>query len=167
MNNKEIWKDIKNYEGLYQISNFGNVKSFKRKEKELRKCKNARGYLVVSLCSNRIAKKFYVHRLVAQTFLDNPKNYCQVNHIDGNKKNNAVNNLEWVNSQENMKHAYENKLTKGRRKKVYQYDLNGNLINIYESRTKASKETNIPEPIISMCIHNKRHHKKWLFKDGK
>lgn len=103
---EEIWKDVKGYEGLYQISNFGRVKSlvYKGKIKELQTDKN--GYARTSLWKKNNGSLKQVHRLVAIAFIPNPQNKSQVNHIDGNKKNNNVNNLEWVTPSENSIHAY-------------------------------------------------------------
>lgn len=101
----EIWKDIKNYEGLYQVSNLGNIKSFWHKKEVIMKQMNNNGYSQLNLYYCGLAKKFYVHRLVAKAFIPNPENKPQVNHIDGNKQNNNINNLEWVTNIENEKHA--------------------------------------------------------------
>lgn len=114
----EVWKDIQGYEGLYQISNMGNVKTLKRTTSYNRiieeKIKSQRekydGYLRVTLCKNGKKSTIAVHRLVAQTFIPNPINKPQVNHIDCNKKNNCVDNLEWADNFENMRHAWENGL---------------------------------------------------------
>ena len=102
----EIWKDIKGYEGLYQISNLGRVKSLPRQKTKGGILKQfSTEYLVVSMVENGKIKKIKVHRLVAETFIPNPNNLPQVNHIDGNKFNNNMNNLEWVTSKENIIHA--------------------------------------------------------------
>ena len=100
----EIWKDIKGYEGLYQISNLGNVKSLKT-NKNLYYSKS-RNYLRVSLNKNGIRKGCSIHRLVAQTFIPNPNNYPCVNHKDCNGNNNKVNNLEWCTYKQN--NSYKN-----------------------------------------------------------
>lgn len=113
---KEIWKDIKDYEGSYQISNFGNVKTLKRYIKNkrnnlkivngkiLKPVKNELYHYVV-LCKNSKKTKKYIHRLISQAFIPNPYNKREVNHIDSNKKNNKLENLEWVSSKENKRHA--------------------------------------------------------------
>lgn len=110
---KEIWKDIPNYEGLYQISSFGNVKSFPRKGTQTRKerilkfKKDKKGYFFVHLSKNNIQKSIKIHRKVAILFIPNPLNKPQINHIDGNKQNNKLENLEWCTNGENQLHAYK------------------------------------------------------------
>ena len=121
---KEIWKDIKDYEGLYQVSNLGNVRSvekyigvnnkFKRKIKQkiLKPSVVYNGYLRICLAKNGKHKMFRIHRLVAQTFLSNKNNYEDVNHKDGNKQNNCVNNLEWCSRKQNIIHSWKNGFSK-------------------------------------------------------
>lgn len=113
----EIWRDIRGYEGLYQVSNFGRVKSFHFGKEKLRKLVlNDKGYLLVGLNKAGKTKKFGVHILVATAFLPNLENKPEVNHRDGNKQNNHVSNLEWVTERENVQHAFRiglNRATKG------------------------------------------------------
>ena len=101
----EIWKDIEEYEGLYQVSNLGRVRSF-ISNKILRFGVNPDGYLFVHLYINKSKKYIGVHRIVASAFLDNYEDLPEVNHIDSDKKNNSVLNLEWVTREQNMKHYY-------------------------------------------------------------
>ena len=117
----EVWKDIKNFPN-YQVSNYGkikskeritnvgikNIKQIKRKEKILKPLKITKGYLGIRLYNEKVkGKTFKIHRLVAETFIPNPNNYKQINHIDGNKENNKVSNLEWCDRSYNIKHAYD------------------------------------------------------------
>lgn len=144
---QEIWKDIKDYEGLYQVSNFGNVRKLRfinnicNKEKtfNITKYKQNRGYLKVILYKDGKYKNKLVHRLVAEAFLDNPNNYNDINHKDGNKENNNINNLEYCTKSYNMKHAFKNNLWKSpnsgrygsnsyKAKKVAMVDKNTNKI---------------------------------------
>jgi hypothetical protein len=105
--NKELWLPIKGYEGLYEVSNTGFVRSIK--SDKVLKMENKNGYFSVNLYKNGQVHK-YVHRLVAQTFIDNPNNHQEVNHIDCNKHNNRVDNLEWCDRKQNLKHSYEHGL---------------------------------------------------------
>ena len=107
----EIWKDVKGYEGLYQVSNTGKVKSLHYgKEKLLADRFDKKGYLSVRLFKNGKSKTFKVHRLVAQTYIVNPYNKGQVNHINGVKTDNRIENLEWCTNYENCVHAHSNGL---------------------------------------------------------
>lgn len=129
-NHMEQWKDIKQYEGIYQISNYGKVKSLTRivmrkngaryiKERMLKLQTIKTGYHYIALHKNNKIINMYVHRLVALYFLNNPNNYLQVNHKDGNKTNNYMDNLEWVTCSENHKHAYAIGLKKSSKGKSY------------------------------------------------
>lgn len=114
----EVWKDINGYEDLYQVSNYGNVKSKNKipkykgqsylKSRVLKQDivkRNHTNYRRVTLCKNGKCKGYQVHRLVAGHFIPNPENKCCVNHIDNNGENNKVTNLEWVTQKENMQHS--------------------------------------------------------------
>ena len=119
----EIWKDVNGYYGLYQISNFGRVRSLprldnvvysngtiwsrKRKGLILRQQNSNKGYKLVSLYKEGVGCSHFVHRLVAIEFLPNPYDLPQVNHKDGDKNNNAVSNLEWCTCDENIEHAFK------------------------------------------------------------
>lgn len=167
----EIWKDVTGYEGLYQVSNTGHVKSLKRtiirnngrtlavKEKILGVFPDGRGYSIVFLSKNGETKHFFMHRLVAEKFIPNTENKPQVNHIDGNKTNNCVENLEWVTGSENMYHSYKIGLhkrlspPKGKdspyAKAIIQLDRDGKEINRFSSIKDAERETKISNGSIS------------------
>jgi hypothetical protein len=109
----EYWKKIKGYEDSYEVSNLGRIKSLIRNPEIILKPNKVRGYLQVGLFNgNSVQKKCLVHRLVAEAFLINPHRKPHVNHKDGNKANNLIDNLEWVTGQENMLHAYDSGLVK-------------------------------------------------------
>lgn len=156
----EEWKDIQGYEGLYQISNLGKVRSLKFHRqniiRELQPFRNLKGYLRVELHKNNKNKIHMVHILVAQHFIPNPENKKQVNHINAIKTDNKVENLEWCTPSENIKHSWENGLQKGSAKKVEQYDTKGNFIREWENQTKAAKKLNINQGNISSCCLEKR-----------
>lgn len=189
---EEIWKNVVDYEGLYEVSNLGQVRSMPRKgtfrdKHILRQAKNNNGYPMVHLFKNGKGKAIAVHRIVAKTFLKNPLNKRDVNHIDGNKENNNISNLEWTTHTENMKHArkhnliaisnnvinqgkkigkkYGKKNGKKRAKKVIQYKDN-NILNVWNSLTEANKNTNVAISEISRCCNNKKAYAggyQWSF----
>lgn len=120
----ERWKPVKDYEGFYEVSNHGQVRSLSKQDRLGRskegkikaQCNNGTGYMVVNLKVDGKQKMKTVHRLVAETFIPNPLDLPEVNHIDGNKQNNCVENLEWCTHSENTKHAFDlglNKAVKG------------------------------------------------------
>lgn len=111
----EIWKDIPNYEGLYQISDLGRIKSLHwGKEKILKQTIRSKNYpyYFIGLLKDKKRKYYAIHRLVAEVFVANPNKYTQVDHIDGNKLNNKANNLEWVTPKENTQRAWKIGLAK-------------------------------------------------------
>jgi NUMOD4 motif/HNH endonuclease len=165
------WKDVVGYEGVYMVSNTGEVKSLKRldslgrvvSEKILKQRKHTGGYMIVNLSSPTGAKTHYIHRIVAESFIDNKDGLPHVNHKDGNKENNSLSNLEWSTVQENIIHAFKNGLNKSpkamlgkfgkehnRSKSVLQY-LNGNKIAEYGSISEASRNTGVAIASISRC----------------
>lgn len=123
------WFDIKGYEGFYQVNRNGDIKSVEkdvktkhgsflhRKERLLKPTINDKGYMKVYLSKYGISENLYVHRIVAETFIENSDNLPQVNHINGDKTDNRVENLEWVSAKENVQHAIKNGLF-GRWKEV-------------------------------------------------
>lgn len=151
--NLEIWKTIKGYED-YQVSNYGRIK---RNEKILKPILSRNGYLHIFLYSKGKSKQFLVHRVVANTFIENKNNLKEINHKDGNKQNNIIDNLEWCTRKENVHHFLNsNKLNETKSKAVVQYDLKGNKINEYESIRKASKMTKIEAHNIIYCCKGQK-----------
>lgn len=109
MNKEEEWKAIAGYEEVYEISNLGRVKSLKYGKERILKPKKCRGYLFVNLCRNGKVKKFLVHRLVGTAFIPNTMGFTEINHIDENKANNVVSNIEWVSRSYNMHYGTRTK----------------------------------------------------------
>lgn len=129
---KEIWKNIDGYDGKYQVSNKGRIKSFHGKTK-IRKPAISGRYYMVTLSNNGVVKVFNIHRLVAITFLPNPNNYPVVNHKDHNPLNNDVRNLEWCTQQYNSEHGNA---------KHYRFIKNGEVVNVY-NLTQFCKKNNL------------------------
>lgn len=156
---KEIWKKIREYNDYY-VSNLGRVKSFKKnKEKILKPGLSLSGYLQVILCQDDIKKCCLVHRLVANEFLVNKNNLKEINHIDENKKNNCVDNLEWCDHKYNMNYGtIKTKQEVAKNKKVAKYDKKGNLLQVYKSIKEASLKNNIGSSNITNCCKHAKHY---------
>jgi hypothetical protein len=174
---EEIWKSVNGYDGFYEVSNQGRVRSvnrviiqplkgvntaFKYKSSILKGITDSGGYPLVGLSINRKHKSIRIHRLVAVAFLPNPENKKTVNHIDGNKQNNNDWNLEWATQLENNQHAINTGIGKRTSRKgkphkctIYQYDLNGNYIQNWESASFAAKSLGFHRSCISKCVLGK------------
>lgn len=174
---KEVWKDIKGYESLYQVSNLGRVKSLPKNSKNqysneriLKPYGKENDYCRIILTKNKKKKSYYIHRLVAETFLSNPYQYEVVNHKDENKHNNNAHNLEWCSTYYNQIYGTKNiRSAKKRGKKVIQYDLQGNFIKEWESISQAEKSLKIFN--ISNCIKGQTRYKNvggfiWKAREG-
>ena len=166
----EVWKDVIGYESYYQISNHGSVKSKERyvntpnggrrliPSRHKKASKNEKGYSKVILYSNNKGKNYYVHRLVMLHFGSGEEKET-VNHIDGDKTNNHISNLEWMTYSENNIHAIENGLNGSKQRRnskdslpVCQYDLQGTLIKTYPSMRQAERETGVTATEIGLGI---------------
>lgn len=155
MTNNEEWKDIPGYEGLYQVSNLGNVKSLKHNTARLLKQATLNRYNQVTLSKNNIRINYSVHRLVAQAFIPNPNNLQIINHKDENKKNNRADNLEWCTQKYNINYgSRKEKVKKKLSIPVYQYDLKNNFIKKWECMNDAIRYYNNFH--ISDVCNNKR-----------
>lgn len=173
--NNEIWKPVKGYEGIYEVSNIGNVRSLDRsvikynaltkrdnilhiKGQIMKPSINKYGYYYLSLSKDGNRKSHLVHRLVAEAFIDNPNNLPQVNHIDENKLNNNVDNLEFITLEDNVKYSLN--------QEIYKMDLDGNIIEKYASINEAGRQNNIFYQNIWKCIRGIRKtagNYKWRF----
>lgn len=174
---EEIWKDIKGFEGEYQISNNGRVKSFLGNPKgRIRKNTNKKGWYLTMVLHHKNGDRkdgmtVRIHRLVAEHFIPNPLNLHEVNHKDFNKQNNHVNNLEWVSRYQNHIHAVRNipSMTAAmikynqtiRPKVILQFDLNGNIIGEYKNGKEASLKSNVCQRNI-LQVANKTEYRPGL-----
>jgi len=177
---KEIWRDIENYEGYYQVSNLGKKKSCSRQilringnvqnltEKLLCPTLDKNGYFTVMLSKKTFKKRFFVHRLIAQAFINNEFNKCCVNHINGITVDNSLLNLEWVTSEENARHAYETHLinhetllergklaSETRKITTVQMNMQREVLNTFNSYREAEDITGINRGLISLCCSGK------------
>ena len=182
----EIWKDIEGYEGLYQVSNLGRVRSLNRitngkfgnrslclRKGRILKPRKISLYTGVYLSKNGHVKNYTIHRLVAQAFIPNPQNKLEVNHIDGNKLNNKVDNLEWATRSENEQHAYRTGLNKIRNgkdnkisKRILQIDINTNkIINVFYGTGDIKRKYGYSSsPIIRCCNKQRKTAYKFIWK---
>lgn len=159
----EVWKDIPNYEGLYQVSNLGRIRNCPNKpgawNKEaiiIKTMLNTYGYPMFSLCKNGKRKTGLVHRCVAEAFIPNPQNLPQINHKDEDKTNNRVDNLEWCDCQYNNTYGTRiDRAIKKTNKAVCQYDLDGNFIKKWDSLSQINKELGFLQGNISSCCHGR------------
>lgn len=174
-----MWKDVKNFEGLYQVSDDGQVKSVKRikrnnagyqevNERIRKLTPDKDGYLRVCLSKNNKHYLRTVHRLVAEAFIPNPDNYPVINHKDENKQNNNVENLEWCTVRYNTLYGegmLKMAMTQG---KVVEQLKNNKVINEYYSTYEASRQTGVPQPNIHKVCSGKRRTAggyEWRYKD--
>ena len=156
---KEIFKDIKGYEGLYQISNLGNVKRIKKENYILCKpSKDSHGYKQIVLTKDKKRKSFKVHRLVGKAFIPNPNNLPEINHKNEIKEDCYVSNLEWCSHIYNSRYGTRGyRCSKHSFKKVCQIDMiTKEIIKTYDSMKDAEKETNIKYQGISKCCRKKQ-----------
>ena len=160
MNKEEIWKPIKDFENLYEISNLGRIKSlYFNKEKILKPRLTLDNYYQIDLCKNKKIYKKYIHRLVAEAFIPNPNNLPIINHIDENSKNNVISNLEWCDSKYNNNYGNcKNKISEANSIKINQYDLNGNFVKQWLGINNASRCLKINKGNICMCCKGKRNN---------
>ena len=155
----ETWKNIKGYEGLYQVSSMGRVKSLERtiikkdgrkqtvKERILKGTPDKDGYLKIGLSGSTGKQKwFQVHRLVGEAFIQNPDEKPQINHINEIKTDNRACNLEWCTCKQNINHGSRNeRAAKALGKPVGQYELDGRLIKIWPSAREAERQTGVSQ----------------------
>jgi hypothetical protein len=162
-NIEEIWKDVVGYEGYYQVSNLGRVKSLPRvnskyPETILKQWYIRKGYLQCQLSINNIRKAFYVHRLVAIAFIENPNNLPFINHKDEIKSNNVVYNLEWCTNIYNVNYgtgrirARASLISKSRARPLLQFSIDGKFIRQFKSLKEASL-CGFPKSSISRCCN--------------
>ena len=176
----EIWKDIKGYEGLYQVSNMGRIKSIgryvkkknsivqRKKEKILKqrvhtRCKYRE--LTIGLTKDGEIKTLSVHRLVALTFIPNSDNKPQVNHINENPLDNRIDNLEWVTAKENANYGNRNKkIGEANSRPVLQYNLQGELVKRWKSLTECENNGFWHSAISKCCRGQRKTHKGYIWK---
>ena len=149
MSEGEVWRDVHGYEGLYKVSDKGNIYSVRRLNSRGYKCGgrvltptyNENGYLIIGLCKNGIKKSKRVHRLVAEAFVPNHNSYLEINHKDENKTNNNVENLEWCTREYNMNHGTRNaRASQTQSKKVKAVNVESGEVLIFISVREAGNK---------------------------
>lgn len=183
---EEFWADIPGYEGLYQVSNLGRIKSLAKtivktdgviqnRKERIVKQSPSRGYKVFTFRKDGEIKTLRVHRVVAEVFLHKPSEDMVVNHKDGNKSNNIYTNLEWVTQRENVRHALETGCMDHMKLAVVCSKTNGDFVREFESIAEATKwlrenvNPKARKSSISACCKNKKHYNtaygfKWYLK---
>lgn len=174
---QEIWKDVKCYEGYYQVSNLGRIRSLNRKVfkskhqielkgKILNLTQNNSGYFGVNLCVNNKRKKFLIHRLVAISFIPNPNNFDCINHKDEDKSNNCIDNLEWCNHKYNNNYgSFKSRISQKNSKPVICLELDKK----FKNQTEAANYFNLKQAAISFCCYNPNRTSggyHWKFAEG-
>lgn len=179
---EEVWKDIQGYEGYYQVSNKGNVRSVDRevrcsnsirfyKGRILSQCEDDHGYYRVLLSKAGKHRSSQVHRLVAEAFIENPNDLPEVNHKDEISKNNCVENLEWCSKKYNLEYGTgRQRSVQMHRKAVIQFDMNGNFIAEYDGVNTAARAIRKPKDAtaITKCCGGKKqtaHGYIWRYKE--
>ena len=165
----EKWRPIEGYEGLYEVSNYGDVKSLNYnhtgKEKILRTQISNCGYVQVALTTNNKQRRCYVHRLVAQTFIPNPDNLPMINHKDEVKTNNCVDNLEWCTAKYNVNYGTGiERCVKAQSKPIKQYTLDGEFVREWVSISEAGRN-GFSAGCVCMCCQGKNeNHNGFIWK---
>ena len=167
---KEYWRPVLGYEGLYEVSNWGRVKSLPRNgtvkyARILKPDTDKDGYLYVVLSKNNKQKLFKIHRLVAEAFIPNPNNLPMINHKDENKQNNNAENLEWCDNKYNINYgSCIERRSKKRSKPILQFTLDGVFVKEWDSIAECGRNGFQTSAIIMCCKGKRKKHHKFIWK---
>lgn len=158
-----VWKDIPSYEGIYKASNRGEILNVKR-GRIVKPCNGKDGYRILKLCKNGTPKTFYLHRIIAMTFISECRPNMQVNHINGNKLDNSAENLEYCTLQQNLLHSYKNGLKRlSPIAKINPFTME--TVERYDSKTKCAKANHCGSKELTIACRNKSIYKGFLWKE--
>lgn len=167
---KEEWRPVKGYEGLYEVCNYGLVKSLGKRKTIMKIDVSKCGYAMIHLYKNGSYKRALVHRLVAEAFIPNPDNLPQVNHKDENKLNNRVDNLEWCTASYNSLYGTKNERHREkminnpkRSKPVIQKEMDGTFVKRYPSIIEAERNGFVRQCITKVCNGESAYHYNYLW----
>lgn len=161
----EIWKDVVGYQGLYEVSDYGNVRNVLKNGKLLKLTLHSCGYLSVNLCKRHVRKDYRVHRIVAEAFIPNPRHLPEINHKDENKANNHADNLEWCDRLYNVRYGTRTERSAEKHAvPVEQLTMDGIVVKTWDSMAEAGRHGYNFKMISACCNGRKKTHRGYIWR---